>query len=189
MEEVKIKNKIIIAFLIIALLISVAYIIYTEVNKEACNCNDCPPVEKLEKNEDSSEESVEEPEIGSYPNLYTKNLSKENIITLFNRYIHVNGLVYEPYLEEINYEKVIYIGYNGNEKYYKITGNYTCNTTEISCYYSPQDSDESIKDMKQNFGSGIIVFEKDIDNDKYVLKNLYSYLSPDDYTEVNEEIN
>lgn len=186
MEDVKQKNNNgIVLFLIIALCASVAFITFLIMNKENCTCPDCTTCEKTaEKVEESKEESVEE--IGSYPNLYTTNLNKENIITLFDRFIHVNGFIYEPYMDEINYDKVIYIGYHENEKYYKVTGTYTCLTTEFNCYYTPQD--EEITGTKQELNSGIVVFEKDANSEKYTLKSLYSGMSYEEYTEVNEEV-
>lgn len=186
MEEVKVKsNTGIIIFLIIALCGCAAFITYLLVKPVESKCETKQENEVVEKEENKEETTKEE--IGSYPNLYTTNLNKANIITLFDRYIHVNGFVYEPYLEEMKFDKVTYIGYHENEKYYQVTGSYTCNTTAINCYYTPQDAEPN--GTKYDLYSGIIVFEKDANSEKYTLKSLYSGMSNEDYTEVNQEIN
>ena len=185
MEEVKTKsNNGIVIFLIIALCACVAFITFLIMHEDICTCPDCIIKEQQEEKVEENKEETEE--IGSYPNLYTTNLNRENIITLFDRYIHVNGFVYEPYMDEIKYDKVTYIGYHENQKYYKISGTYKCNTTEFNCYYTPQDEDET--GINHNLNTGIIVFEKDANSDKYTLKTLNSGMSYEDYTEVNEEV-
>ena len=120
--------------------------------------------------------------------MYTTNLNKKNIITLYDRFLHSEGLIFEPDLDTINYDKVIYLGYKDNEKYYKVTGTYTCMSAELTCVYEPQGNDP-ISGSTYELYSGIIVFEKNQEKDYYELKYINSNDMGYEYTEVNEEVN
>ena len=198
MEGTPKNNKGLVIFLVIALCASLGVIAYlmlkpTENTELDVNISEKAEDEKTEDQEESKEEKEDAAvieEIGSYPNLYTNKLNKENIIELYDRYIHVYGMIYEPNLANISYDKVMYVGYTKSEKYYKIIGTYTCHTTEIPCVYDEQGSDP-VSGSTYDLYSPILVFEKESEtSDYYTLKSVVSgALNYEDMTSTNEEIN
>lgn len=186
------KNNGIIIFLIVALCISIGVIVYLYMSQGQQKCAECEKcVECAPCETDASNDATEPPQdetIGSYPNLYTTNPTKENIITLFDRYLHVKGFIYEPNLTEIKYDKVTYLGYENNIRYYKVSGSYTCVATGVECYYSPQGNDP-VYGSTYELDSGILVVEVTNNDEMYTLKDMVSGLPNSNYTQVNQEIN
>ena len=123
-----------------------------------------------------------------YQNLYTTNPTKDNVITLFDRYIHVKGLIYEPYLTEVKYNKVTYVGYKGNVRYYEVSGTYTCVSTNVECLYLPQ-TNEPVSGSMYEIKNVVLALEVTDNDEMYTVKEIDSLVSlGNDFTPVNQEI-
>ena len=103
--------------------------------------------------------------------------------------MHVKGFVYEPNLTEIKYDKVTYAGYEGNVRYYNVSGTYTCVATGVQCFYLPQEN-EPISDTTYAFTNVLLAVEVTNNDEMYTVKGLETVVSlSDNFVSINQEIN